>query len=162
MRDGKPYPPASIDEVVLADDAEESLRRLRENGFVLLVVTNQPDVKRGMSSEKTVEEIHRFLIAKLPLDGIFACFHDDKDNCACRKPKPGLILDAAATWDVDLGRSYLVGDRWRDIEAGAAAGCRTVLIDHSYNERGPEIEPDIRARSLRKAIDRILDEVKSH
>lgn len=162
VRDGKPYPPVNVNETVLVKAAEASLARLKQRGFSLFVVTNQPDVNRGTASKENVEEIHRLLSAKLPLDDFFVCYHDDKDNCSCRKPQPGLLLAAARKYRIDLARSYLIGDRWRDIAAGLAAGCRTVYIDHRYNERGPGTEPDIYVRSLSEAVDRILEEVKSN
>lgn len=162
VRDGKPYPPASAAETVLGDKAEESLGRLKEAGFLLVVVTNQPDVGRGAMKRETVEEINGMLAERLPIDCFSVCYHSDEDRCACRKPMPGLIVQAAGKLSIDVAASYLVGDRWRDIAAGVAAGCKTVFIDHRYNERGPDTEPDIRVRSLSEAVDRILEEVKSN
>jgi D-glycero-D-manno-heptose 1,7-bisphosphate phosphatase len=92
----------------------------------------------------------------LPIDDFLVCWHDDGDACACRKPKPGLLLEAAGRYGIDLGRSFLIGDRWRDIDAGAAAGCRTVLIDRKYGERQPEHAPDFRTDSLEAAVAWIL------
>lgn len=160
VRDGRPYPPANIAETVLADRAEISLGRLRERGFLLIVVTNQPDVRRGTMSRERVDEIHRFLAGKLPLDDFFVCYHDDQDQCACRKPQPGLLLEAARKYQIEVAQSYVIGDRWRDIGAGTAAGCRTIFIDHGYNERGPEPLPDIRVYALAEAVERILEEVE--
>ena len=115
----------------------EACARLREGGFALVVVTNQPDVARGRVSRNTVEAINDFLRRQLPIDDIRVCYHDDADGCACRKPKPGMLLAAARDLGIDLGRSFLVGDRWRDIEAGRRAGCRTVFIDYGYDEPRP-------------------------
>lgn len=159
MRDGTPCPPISLAEARLVDDVGNSLARLKKAGFLLLVVTNQPDVRRGAASRKEVETIHEWLARQLPLDGFFVCYHDDSDNCQCRKPRPGLLLEAAATHDVDIANSFLIGDRWRDVDAGAAAGCRTILIDHGYNEPRPRSEPDTRVQSLQEAVDWILKEV---
>ena len=156
VREGKPYPPAHVSEVVLAPGVEAALDRLRGAGFLLIVVTNQPDVRRGSTSRETVEQIHEHLRARLPIDGIYVCYHDDRDACACRKPKPGLLLDAARDHEIDLARSYMIGDRWRDVAAGHAAGCRTVLIDYGYNEVISNITPDIRVRSVSEAADSIL------
>lgn len=158
VRDGKPHPPSSIAETTLVAAARKALRELKRRGFLLLVVTNQPDVRRGTTSRENVEEIHRFLADELPLDDFFVCYHDDSDNCRCRKPKPGLLLEAAGKYDIDVKRSYLVGDRWRDIDAGVAAGCRTILIDRAYNERGPHVRPDFVASSLPEAVNWILDQ----
>ena len=139
VRDGKPYPPASPDDVLISDGAPAALAHLRALGFTLICVTNQPDVARGTLAAATLDAINARLTEALPLDAIYDCRHDDIDACACRKPKPGLIIDASAAFAIDPATSYLVGDRWRDIEAGAAAHCRTVLIDRGYLERGSTI-----------------------
>jgi D-glycero-D-manno-heptose 1,7-bisphosphate phosphatase len=96
------------------------------------------------------------LSATLPIDEFCVCFHDDAECCGCRKPKPGLLQDAALRRGIDLRRSFMIGDRWRDIDAGAAAGCRTILIDRQYRERGPDHLPDCRVSSLSAAISWIL------
>lgn len=157
-RDGKPYPPRNAQETTLVQEAEEALARLKARGFLLLVVTNQPDVRRGTTSRRDVEEIHRFLLSQLPLDDFFVCYHDDTDNCTCRKPRAGLLLEGAEKYGVDVSRSYLIGDRWRDIDAGTAAGCRTILIDRRYNERSPRVAPDVSVSSLAEAVDWILEQ----
>ena len=156
VRDGKPYPPASAAEVQITPSTAGALARLKEREFLLLVVTNQPDVARGTQKRETVEEIGRRLRAELPLDDVFTCFHDDQDACDCRKPRPGLLLRAASQYGIDLRRSYLAGDRWRDIDAGANAGCRTIWIDRGYAERPPSSVPDARVGSLPEAVDWIL------
>jgi D-glycero-D-manno-heptose 1,7-bisphosphate phosphatase len=120
------------------------------------VVTNQPDVARGAQDLRTVHAIHERLRAVLPLDDFFICDHDDSDACACRKPRPGLLLRAAARHGVSLARSYMIGDRWRDVDAGAAAGCKTVWIDLGYRERAPESAPAARVASLAEAVESIL------
>ena len=158
VRNGKPYPPANAAELALAPAAEEALRELKEAGFKLLVVTNQPDVAKGITTRAAVEEIHRKLASQLPVDEIFVCYHQDGDGCDCRKPKPGMILDAARKYNVDLTESFLVGDRWRDVEAGQNAGCRTILIDGGCEERQPARPADARVHSLREAADWILQE----
>jgi histidinol-phosphate phosphatase family protein len=156
VRGGKPYAPVSLDEMEIAADASAALARLKAAGFLLLVVTNQPDVARGVARREDVEAIHGALSAALPLDAFFVCYHDDADACACRKPLPGLLQMAAAEHGIDLARSYMIGDRWRDIDAGSTAGCRTVLIDRSYDERAPANTPDARAGSLTDAVDWIM------
>lgn len=156
IRDGKPYPPATAAETVLVENASESLFRLKELHFLLIVVTNQPDVRRGTTAREAVEEIHQLLMNELPLTEIVACFHDDEDECTCRKPLPGMLLDAAARYGISLQDSYLVGDRWRDIDAGAAAGCMTILIDYGYNERSSTHTPDTHVCSLTQAVDWIV------
>jgi D-glycero-D-manno-heptose 1,7-bisphosphate phosphatase len=156
VRDGRPHPPASVAEVEVPDGAAEALNELKAAGFMLIVVTNQPDVARGSQSMEVVEAINARLAAELPIDAFRVCAHDDSANCACRKPRPGLILDAAAEFGIDPAASYMIGDRWRDIDAGAAAGCRTVFIDCGYRERGPSSDPQYRARDLYDAVRWIL------
>jgi len=157
VRNGMPYPPANAAELVLAPDAKAALVELKEQGFLLLVVTNQPDVAKGIITRAAVEEINRKLASELPVDDVFVCYHQDSDHCDCRKPKPGMILEGASKHDVDLAESFMVGDRWRDVEAGQNAGCRTVLIDGGYTEREPARPADARVYSLKEAADWILE-----
>lgn len=138
VREGKPYPPASLAELDILPGVLEALWQLRKANFLLIVVTNQPDVARGATPQATVEAIHRYLREQLPLDDIRTCYHDSNDHCHCRKPKPGLLLDAARDWNINLKQSFMVGDRWRDIEAGQQAGCQTLFIDYGYAEKQPE------------------------
>jgi D-glycero-D-manno-heptose 1,7-bisphosphate phosphatase len=162
VRDGKPYPPATAEQAEIVPRARESLLRLKKAGLLLFVVTNQPDVARGQADISVIEDIHRKLSSNLPLDDFFVCPHDDSDQCSCRKPLPGLFFTAAARYQVDLKRSFMVGDRWRDVEAGQAAGCRTVWIDYHYRERGPLRPPDAVVSSLAEAVDWILSQATTH
>jgi D-glycero-D-manno-heptose 1,7-bisphosphate phosphatase len=155
-RDGKPYPPATVDEVEILPGVQQALDRLKAAGYLLVVVTNQPDVARGTTARAAVETINAHLRAALPIDEFRVCYHDDKDQCGCRKPRPGLLTEAAAALDIDLARSWMIGDRWRDIDAGRAAGCRAILIDYRYDERAPSREPEARASSLSAAADVVL------
>jgi D-glycero-D-manno-heptose 1,7-bisphosphate phosphatase len=161
MRDGKPYPPASETEVQIVPDARAALLRLKARGLPLIVVTNQPDVARGTQAAAAVDAIHDRLRRELPLDDVLSCLHDDGDRCACRKPKPGLILEGAQRHGIDTGRSFMIGDRWRDIDAGTEAGCRTIWIDRGYRERGPTQAPDARVDSLSEAVTWILQQIDS-
>ena len=154
--DGKPHPPADLSELEVPPDVPAAVQKLKERGFEVLVVTNQPDVARGRQSRAEVERINRALASSLPLDDILVCYHSDEDNCACRKPRPGMLLDAARARGIDLASSFMVGDRWRDVDAGYNAGCRTILIDAGYRERAPEHPPDARVASLAEAADWIL------
>ncbi len=156
VRNGKPHPPGSVKELEVPEDVPRALRELKARGFELLVVTNQPDVARGTLPRAAVESINRELSSLLPLDDVLVCYHADEDNCACRKPKPGLLLEAANRHGIDLAHSFMVGDRWRDVEAGHNAGCRTVLLDSGYDERAPRDAPDARVKSLREAVDWIV------
>ena len=156
VRDGKPYPPASLAELEIVEGAADSLARLKNLGFLLLVVTNQPDVARGTQTLDAIQAMHDVMRQALPLDDFLICPHDDSDGCHCRKPAPGLVFDAQQRFGIDLSRSFLVGDRWRDIDAGQAAGCRTVLLDLKYRERGPSAPPDASVGSLPDAVDWIV------
>jgi D-sedoheptulose 7-phosphate isomerase len=156
VREGRPYPPKDAASLRIPAGAADALARLKERGYLLLVVTNQPDVARGSKRRDTIEEMNRRLSAELPLDGVLTCYHGDADHCDCRKPQPGLIMRAAQEHGIDLSHSYLIGDRWRDIDAGANAGCKTILIDRGYAERPPASTPDARVGSLPEAVDWIL------
>ena len=133
----------------------EALVQLKDAGFVLIVVSNQPDVARGTTARDAVEAINAKLAETLPVDDFRMCYHDSGDGCDCRKPKPGMLLAAARDHGIDLSASFMVGDRWRDIEAGQRAGCRTLFIDYGYDERQPEA-CDYRVKSLAEAAEIIL------
>jgi D-glycero-D-manno-heptose 1,7-bisphosphate phosphatase len=156
VRNGLPHPPASAEELVLAPNAKAALEELKAQGFLLLVVTNQPDVAKGITTRAVVEAINRRVASELPIDDLFVCFHQDSDHCDCRKPKPGMLLEGARKHNVDPGESFMVGDRWRDVEAGQSAGCRTVFIDGGYEERQPARPADAQVYSLKEAADWIL------
>jgi D-sedoheptulose 7-phosphate isomerase len=160
VRNGKPHPPAAVADLCIPAGTAQALARLKERDFLLLVVTNQPDVARGTQQRKTVEDMGRRLQAELPLDDVLTCYHGDQDGCDCRKPRPGLITRAAHRYGIDLSRSYLIGDRWRDVDAGANAGCTTVWIDRGYAEQAPASVPDARVGSLPEAVDWILARTK--
>jgi D-glycero-D-manno-heptose 1,7-bisphosphate phosphatase len=159
VRNGKPYPPANIDELEIVPDAAAALSRLRGAGYLLIVATNQPDVGRGTTAKAAVDRINERLRATLPLDAVEMCIHDNADQCSCRKPMPGMLLQAAERFGIDLSRSYMIGDRWRDIEAGKAAGCRTALIGEGYAE-GLKSLPDAIVGTLTEAVDWILNEAE--
>jgi D-glycero-D-manno-heptose 1,7-bisphosphate phosphatase len=156
VRDGKPYPPSGVGELKIVAGAAEALRDLKRAGFLLIVVTNQPDIARGTQSPNAVDAIHQALANVLALDDFFVCPHDDSDQCDCRKPLPGLLLRAAEKYDIDISRSFMVGDRRRDVDAGASTGCATVWIDYGYREKRPAAEPSAKVDSIRAAADWIL------
>lgn len=134
VREGRPYPPVRLEDVEILSGSLNSLARLAALGYILIGVTNQPDVARGLQSCEMVNSINTLIRSRLPVREIFVCYHDDVDNCDCRKPKPGLILRAAEKYGIDLTRSWMVGDRWKDIAAGQAAGLRTIFVDYRYSE----------------------------
>ena len=153
IRDGKPYPPETLSELTIPDGVQTALNALKSLGFLLIGATNQPDVARGITSRRTVEAINEKLIKTLNLNEIRVCYHDDSDRCACRKPFPGLLLEAAHAHDIDLTASFMIGDRWKDIEAGIEAGCKTIWIRCDYNEKKPPRSPNFIATSLLLAAD---------
>ena len=156
VRDGKPYPPADLTELEILPGVPEALNRLHEAGFRLIVVTNQPDVARGAQTREAVEAMHAALLAHdLPIDSFRVCYHDNADRCDCRKPSPGLLLDAAREENIDLPASFMIGDRWRDVEAGRRAGCTTIFVDYHYAEPEPG-RPDVRVKSLAEAVEWIF------
>ena len=138
IREGKPYPPASMGEFKLIPGVIEAVNSLHIQQWLIIVVTNQPDVARGIALKSDVQEMNDYLSSLLPLDEVKTCFHDSGDNCYCRKPEPGFLLDSAIKYGLNLGECFMVGDRWRDIEAGQRAGCRTIFIDYGYAEKRPE------------------------
>ena len=155
VADGVPHPPQALSEVHILPGVEDALLRLRERHFLLLVVTNQPDVARGTQSKQAVEQINDHLLNHLPLDGVYTCYHDTPNQCGCRKPKPGMLLRAAAEHGVKLSDSFMIGDRSSDIAAGLAAGCRTILIERPYSRCDP-IKPHFKAADLREAAEVVL------
>jgi D-glycero-D-manno-heptose 1,7-bisphosphate phosphatase len=155
VREGKPYPPANLAALEILPGVGAAMQSLHDAGWLLIVVTNQPDVARGTTSRAVVEAINQHLQQCFPIDEFRTCYHDSADGCTCRKPLPGSLLAAAKTFGVDLTASYMVGDRWRDTEAGARAGCKTIFIDYGYDEKQPETV-NHRVHSLTEAANIIL------
>ena len=158
VRDGVPRPPDYAGQMQILPGVPEALDRLRAAGFALIVVTNQPDVARGTQCQSVVEEINAALRRRLGLTAVYTCYHDNADDCACRKPRPGMLRRAAEEHGIDLRRSFMVGDRWGDVAAGAAAGCRTFLIETPYSQ-GDRCKPDYTVTDLSEAVDMILSEL---
>jgi D-glycero-D-manno-heptose 1,7-bisphosphate phosphatase len=159
VRNGRPFAPTALEQFHLLPGVHDAVQKLKSAGFLVIVVTNQPDVRTGRTPQEVVEAMHADIRRQMPVDAIRACYHVDADRCNCRKPKPGLIVDAAREFGVDLASSYVVGDRWRDTAAGKAAGCSTVFVDYGYEQDGPN-HPDIVVRSLPEAAARILERKK--
>lgn len=156
VRDGTPYPPVRVEEVEILPGVAGAIKRLAEHGLPLIVVTNQPDVARGSQSRQTVEAINAAIARALPeLTAFYVCYHDNADRCDCRKPGAGLLKRAAAEHGIDLSRSFMVGDRWSDVVAGAAAGCKTFLLDVPYSQCH-RCTPDHVVADLSEAAERIL------
>ena len=153
---GTPTPAMAPDQLQILPKVGESVEMLRLAGFEIVVVTNQPDVARGNLSKAAVKSIHKRLQSELQIEHFYTCFHDDLDDCLCRKPKPGLLSLAAKEIDLDLSNSFLVGDRWKDIAAGQAVGCKCFFIDYSYAEPYP-IMPYKKVPSLFEAVQIIVE-----
>jgi D-glycero-D-manno-heptose 1,7-bisphosphate phosphatase len=156
-RDNKPYPPTSLTDFEILPGVLEACAKLKQAGYLLVVATNQPDVGRGTLQQEVVEMIHQHMRHVLPLDRIEVCYHAGRGEsaCDCRKPRPGMLLRSAHALNIDLKASWMVGDRWRDIDCGHAAGCRTILIDYGYDEPLKQA-PDFRAKDLLEAAEIIL------
>ena len=136
-RNGKPTPPYSYSEVELISGTQEAISRLRKLNYIPIIITNQPDVSRGKVSVEEVNRINDVICEMLEIDYLYMCAHDDQDSCECRKPKPGMIRKAAVDLELTLNQSILIGDRWRDIHAGQAAGCKSYFIEYDYDEPKP-------------------------
>ena len=147
---GIPQSPKSLHELEINNGVEEAINLLRKKGFELVVVTNQPDIARGKLNSDVLTRIHESIANKTGVKHFFSCIHDEIQNCECRKPKPGLILQATSQLNLDLKRSFLVGDRWKDIQAGQTAGCTCFFIDYGYDEAVPQ-RPYYKVASLLEA-----------
>jgi D-glycero-D-manno-heptose 1,7-bisphosphate phosphatase len=149
--DSKPYPPKSLAELKINEGVEEGIKQLKELDYLIIVITNQPDVARGKTSMKIISDINNYLKQHIIIDDFFCCIHDSDDNCECRKPKPGMILAAAKKWNINLDYSFMVGDRWMDIETGKNAGIKTILIDYGYKEK--YVIPDYSCHNIIEATE---------
>ena len=160
IKDGLPQSPNSLNELKILPGVRESIIKLKKLNFICLMVTNQPNVSRKKIDKNSVIQMNNFLKNEIALDDIFVCYHDDSDNCNCRKPKPGLLSQAGKKWDVDFKKSFMIGDRWRDIQAGEKVGCKTIFLDYKYNEKKPK-KPDFVSDSLLNAahiIEKLIHE----
>lgn len=157
FRDGRSYAPRHVDDFHIYPDAAAAVARLRGAGFLVIVVTNQPDVGAGLVVADVVEAMHRDMRKAVPVDDIEACFETRAQATPRRKPAPGMLLDAAAKWDIDLASAYMVGDRASDIEAGLRAGCRaSVFVDRGYASEPDPSGQAVRVANLKEAVDWIL------
>jgi D-glycero-D-manno-heptose 1,7-bisphosphate phosphatase len=155
VKDGKPFSPHNFNDLKILPGVKKSLRALRDSNWLIIVITNQPDVARGKITKEEVEKINNFLKNNLSVDEIYTCYHDNNDFCDCRKPQAGALTAAAKNNGIDLNKSFMIGDRWSDIEAGDRAGCKTFFIDYSYKEKRPS-NFTFKVKSLAEAVDIIL------
>ena len=158
IRDGKPYPPRTMSEFEIMPGVASALERLKSAGFINVVVTNQPDIATKRTTLEFVDSIHNIMRATLAIDSIFVCYCLEGPSCDCYKPKPGLLNKAAKELKIDQKRSFMVGDRWRDVGAGKSVGCTTLFIDYGYEETMP-YPPDYVVRDLPDAADLILSKI---
>lgn len=156
VRNGRPYAPTSLDELHILPQVPEAVQALKDAGYLIIVATNQPDVGAGRQTREMVDAMNERIRQTVHFDDVEVCYHVDQDNCNCRKPKPGMLLNAIARHGIDATKSWMIGDRWRDVDAGRAAGCRTVFIDHGYANDPRPRNPDIVARSLAEAVPMVL------
>jgi len=159
VHNGRPYPPSRAEDVELYDDVLEGCEQLKNVGFLLVVVSNQPDVGRGTQSRSAAEAINKKVADALPqIDHFETCFHAGEgygEPCDCRKPKPGMFFHAAQLMEINLSNSFMIGDRWRDIDCAKAAGCRAIFIDHQYAEPLRQT-PDVTVRTFSEAVTAVL------
>lgn len=153
MREGKPGSPRSMEEFEWEDGAQEAIATLKNSGYPIIVVTNQPDVARNKMDRASINRIHQRIYDKIKVDEVVVCVHDDADACHCRKPNPGMLIESAKKWNFDCKKSFIVGDGWKDMEAGKAAGCTTILLDRPYNEN---VACDFRVKNIQQAVSIIL------
>lgn len=156
MRNGRSYAPRSLDQLAFYPEAKASLARLKQAGYLLLVVTNQPDVGNNVVDLSVLEAMHEKTFSELPIDDLMACYHRQDEGCHCRKPLAGMLKILAHRWQLDLEKSYMIGDRWSDITAGKVAGCKTIFIDHQYQEALQD-KPDFFVKSLSAAAKIVTD-----
>ena len=154
LRNGAPESPRTLEQLVLPRDIG-AVQRLKDAGLLLFLITNQPDITRGNVTHEFLESILDRIRVHVPLDDVRVCPHDDADACECRKPKAGMLLDLAREWQVDLDRSWVIGDMWRDVGAARAAGCTSILIRREYNV---DAEPDVEVSSLSEAVEVVLND----
>lgn len=159
--DGVPKPPRSLSEVVILDGVIEAIQLLKDHGYIPVVITNQPDVARGKAPVEGINKINSYISSLVKIDHFYTCYHDDSDMCGCRKPAPGLIYKAVEELQIELSNSILIGDRWRDIQAGQIAGCKSYFIDYSYPEKQPK-PPFIKVESLYHAVQIVLGGSNDH
>ena len=151
--DGKAYAPTRLDDFQIVPEAAVQVQRLREAGFLCIVFTNQPELANGLLRPDDLVTMHQLMEEALALDDVYVCPHDKSEGCRCHKPATGMLEDAASKWDIDLASSFVIGDRWRDIGAGRAAGCYSILLDRPYSACD---SADAVVATLTDAVDAVL------
>jgi D-glycero-D-manno-heptose 1,7-bisphosphate phosphatase len=152
-REGRPESPRNLGELILNDGIQETVQKLKDHGFRIIVVSNQPDLARGKITQDVLDLMAHRIRQEIPVDDFCICPHDDYHQCSCRKPKPGMLINAALGWNISLSSSFMIGDTWKDMDAGKAAGCKTILLNTLYNK---DIQCDFCVKSLSEAADLII------
>ena len=138
LKDGKPLSPKNLSEFVLLDNVSEALAIFKKLDYLTIIVTNQPDIKTKKQTLKDLEITHKWIFDNLMIDDIFVCCHDDSDNCNCRKPGIGMLINASKKYKINLTKSIMIGDRWKDIKCGQLAKCKNnFYINYGYDEPSP-------------------------
>lgn len=139
--------PLTLDEFKVKKEAEPALKKLKAAGFVLIVTSNQPGLSRGYQSRRELDRMHDIVKRCFPLDDLLVCPHDESDHCPCRKPRPGLLIEAAFKWHLNLDHSFVISDKWQDAEAARTAGCTSLLVQSPWvgNVHHDFVMPDIDA-----------------
>ena len=154
IREGRPYPPVNWNEFSWVNGIQDVTQKLKEAGYLLFCVTNQPDVGRGLQDRSMIEAFHKYILESLPLEKIYTCY-DYSNNNPLRKPKPGMIFELRKKYHLNLEDCWVVGDRWKDIDAGNTAGCQTIFLDYGYDET-LKSSPDYVISDLRQLIPLVI------
>lgn len=147
----KPVAIRAFEQFVFVEGIQKAIDKFIKIGYTIFVVTNQPDISRGKIKIEEVEKINRHILHELPIKKIYMCTHDYYDNCECKKPKAGMLFSAKKEYDVELKSSWIIGDRWSDIEAGKNAGCKTIFVDYGYDEK-LKSNPDIIVKNVKEIL----------
>ena len=123
--------------MILNREVQSFIKKLKNKGFLIFVLSNQPDIKSGKLSNYSLKFMNLIIKKYFFIDEIYICPHGKNDNCECRKPRPGMLIEASKKWNIDLKKSFLIGDRWKDISAGKIMNCTTIFIDYDYDELKP-------------------------
>jgi D-glycero-D-manno-heptose 1,7-bisphosphate phosphatase len=158
LHNGKPFSPRMFEEFEILPGVKNALDSFRDMGFINIVITNQPDIARGLMDIEELNKMHSLIRGILAVDDIFVCPHDENDYCLCRKPKGGMLIEASKKWWIDLKTAFMIGDTWKDMIAGKEAGCETILVDMPYNQK---VESDYRVKELKEAIEIIKSSINS-
>jgi D-glycero-D-manno-heptose 1,7-bisphosphate phosphatase len=159
IRDGEVFSPRSREEFLFIEESVQAIKYLKKAGFIVIVVTNQPDIARKRLSSDDLQWMTGKIMEVTEVDDIVICYHDDSDACPCRKPKAGMLLESSKKWKVDLSRSFMIGDTWKDVKVGQNAGCIPILLDAPYNK---DVVCNLRVSSLTEALQIVLDDAVNY